>query len=163
MWMRWVGAIVVAVLGVGLIAGKVCSQPAATQSATTQAGEEVPPFVQTDSLLVVVAPSGDTVWGYTKETGKWFNVVLTPPSTEPIRLLGGKDVVIFQDRNLTYALGKYSKVGWHVLGTSRQPQVKVMEDWVIAEDGDSIHAFSAKVGKWSSVNIKTNRSSNSDG
>jgi hypothetical protein len=157
MRIRWITASTLAIVTVIVTTAWVRSQPA-----DTQPSQENLPYVQTESLLVVVTPGRDTVWGYSKEVGKWFKTTLTQPVDESFRPMSGRDVVIVQDGKCTYALGKYSQVGWSTLVQDRPPQVVVMDDWAIAEAGDHIYAFSAKIGKWSGIDIKVNRSFNWD-
>ncbi|MCA9092189.1 MAG: hypothetical protein KDA68_01780 [Planctomycetaceae bacterium] len=91
---------------------------------------------------------GKTVfWGYSNSLGKW-TAVRPPKDSGPAHPLTNKNVIALQLKDRVY--GFSATVGrWQELQADK-PAPVIQEDQILVVDGDKIHIFSEKTGRWTS-------------
>jgi hypothetical protein len=106
-------------------------------------------YVASGAIIVTWSEKYDTVWGFSKTTGRWSRQELDPPATEPPSLDEG--LAVFRAGSTLYAYsGQTGR--WDVLRLpeDHKPQFAIHGDFVLVHDGSDIYTFADATGRWTS-------------
>jgi len=132
---------------VGLTPGLLANPPAERSAAFEP--------INSDSLIVVVSPAKDAIWGYSDVTGHWASVKLDPRPGEVIEPVIFGSVACVQAGTRAYAFSSITG-SWDSVELGDDPRSEV---WaasttiVAARSGAKLHAFSAKTGGWDTLEL----------
>lgn len=146
---------VLALLGViGWLTATAASVWSQSRDAHLRQGSE-PHVVQGGSLAVLVSPTGNEVWAYSKYTGTWHLQSLRLAPDQPIQPIVGDEIAMFHAGTQVYAFSAVEG-RWDVLDIETEAQVRshVGPDWCMVIAGRSAHAFSSLVPQWASVDVR---------
>lgn len=118
-------------------------KPPAGQTATWIAGADVLSFMMKGDTITEIA-------AFSAETDQWATQKLLKPATEQISPVIGPGCALFQEGNNFYAFSA-PKGAWDVLSLpeGEKPVASLSGTDVIVQQGDTIHVFPIKLGKWS--------------
>ena len=107
------------------------------------------------SLLIIVSPKNDCVWGYSKHTGMWRKQPLEHPPKESIQPTVSSDCAAFQADKVLYAFsgekGRWASVS---LKGEGEPDIAHYGDMITVQHGESLSVFSAKTASWDTITLE---------
>ncbi len=111
--------------------------------------------IHSDSLIVVVSPTNDAIWGYSDATGHWASVKLEPRPGEVIEPVIYGSVACVRAGTRAHAFSAITGT-WESVEVGDDPRAEV---WaasttiVAARSGQTLHAFSARTGAWDTLEL----------
>lgn len=111
--------------------------------------------IVSDTLIVVVAPAGDAIWGFSDVTGHWASAKLDAPAGEDISpvVYGGVACVKagMQAHAFSATTGSWASIE---LGDDAQAEVwAASTTMIVARTRGKLHAFSARTGGWDTLDL----------
>jgi len=111
--------------------------------------------IHSDSLIVVLAPSNDVIWGYSDATGRWASAKLDARPGELVEPVIFGSVACVKAGTRAHAFSSITG-SWDSVELGDDPRAEV---WaasttiVAARAGKTMHAFSARTGGWDTLDL----------
>ena len=114
------------------------------------------PYFQSDSIILVVSPTDDAVFGFSKHTGKWQKQAVKIAPSQTITPMLSQNVAYFQVGNRLYGFsGRHGNWDSIELEAGSKPEMRMTSDVVVGMTKDRIYAFSALAPAWSFVPVES--------
>jgi hypothetical protein len=148
-----VTSITLTVAAIGFV---IVMTPRAVTRAQALAVSQSPlPYSAAESIIVMVSPNNDAVYGFSTRTGLWQKETVKSANNDPITPLLFVNTACFQAGDRLYAFSG-QRGSWHSidLESGSKPKITLGKDMIIAMGTNRLYAFSSIAAHWDSVPIE---------
>lgn len=140
----------------GVLLAALCVPALAQQfyfgSGTASLRKDQDVVIQSQTLIIAVARSGQKVYGYSEATGSWGSVPLQEGQKGSVVPIVSDEVACFVHGTRVYAFSGRTGT-WSFLEPEQLADPAVSQRTVQVREGSRIHMFSASSGSWDSVDL----------
>ncbi len=115
-------------------------------------GDQRPPYLVAEGLIIVIAPDDQSVAAFSTHTGVWRKTTVKLADGEKITPVVGSQIAYFQAGDALFAFSA-PKGSWHSVDIQAGAKVEAIvgSGYAIVQVGNKLYAFSAMAGRWDSV------------